>query len=177
MLRAPVLLWWITTFVAVATLAGCGEPAAELPVTSAGDAVPAAEASATEAPGQVTAEVTATAGPGGAITGRLEGGYVHIGPEELAAMLSNKDLFLVNTHAPYGYEIEGTDASIPVDEGGRWLSYYPTDHGAKIVLYCRSGQWSTVAARALVDAGYENVWHLDGGMVAWDRAGLPLVRP
>ncbi len=148
----------------LALLAGCGEPATEL--------APTAKASATSTP----AEATSTDVPASAPTGQLQDGYFHIGPEQLSAMLRDKDFFLVNTHAPYGYEIEGTNASIPLDRGGQWLSDYPADKQTKIVLYCRSGQWSTVAARELVRAGYENIWHLDGGLVAWDRAGLPLVR-
>lgn len=102
--------------------------------------------------------------------------YVHLTPEQLSKMLADKDFVLINTHTPYDYEIAGTDASIPLDSRGQWLSRYPADKRAKIVLYCRSGQRSTAAALALVASGYENVWHLDGGMVAWDRAGLPLVR-
>jgi|GEM_PF-4235330 len=60
-------------------------------------------------------------------------------------------------------------------EAGLWLRYYPDDRTTKIVLYCRSAHWSAIAAQTLVAAGYTNVWHLDGGMVAWDAAGLPLV--
>jgi rhodanese-related sulfurtransferase len=103
--------------------------------------------------------------------------YRNIVPAQLHEMLQSKDFLLVNTHAPYGVEIAQTDAHIPIDSDGRWLATYPTDKSAKIVLYCRSGQWSSRAARELVKAGYTQVWHLDGGMVAWHAAGLPLVVP
>ena len=102
-------------------------------------------------------------------------GYVNITPLELASMLAEKDFLLINTHAPYGFEIAHTDAHIPLDEGGQWLRNYPDDKTTKIVLYCRSAHWSTIAARALVADGYTNVWHLDGGMVAWNAARLPLM--
>jgi phage shock protein E len=161
----------------LATVAGCGDPATAPPGLPTGEPVPTAGASVTSAPAAAPTVATATGGPAGAVVPRSEDGYFHINPEQLWAMLRDKDFLLVNTHIPYGYEIAGTDASIPVDKDGHWLRYYPADTKARIVLYCRSGQWSTVAARGLVRAGYENVWHLDGGMVAWHRAGFPLVRP
>lgn len=107
--------------------------------------------------------------------GEYVNGYTNITPSELATMLEDKDFLLINTHAPYGFEIAQTDAHIPLDEAGQWLRHYPDDKTTKIVLYCRSAHWSTVAAQELVAAGYTNVWHLDGGMVAWDAEGLPLV--
>lgn len=103
-------------------------------------------------------------------------GYVHIGPPELSLMLEDRDFLLVNTHTPYGYEIEYTDAHVPIDDEGQWLRQYPDDKATKIVLYCRSGRRSLIAARELVAAGYTNVWHLDGGMAAWHAQGLPLMR-
>ena len=102
------------------------------------------------------------------------GTVTNITPAQLQHMLQNKDFLLINTHAPYGVEIARTDAHIPVDGEGHWLTRYPPDKSAKIVLYCRSGQWSSRAARDLVKAGYTQIWHLDGGMVAWRAAGLPL---
>ena len=122
-----------------------------------------------------TPTVTSTAESVGESIGEHVNGYTNIAPSELAAMLEEKNFLLINTHAPYGFEIEHTDAHIPLDEEGQWLRHYPDDKTTKIVLYCRSAHWSTIAAQELVAAGYTNVWHLDGGMVAWDAAGLPLV--
>jgi len=100
--------------------------------------------------------------------------YANITPAQLQTMMQNKDFLLINTHAPYGIEIAHTDLHIPVDNDGHWLTRYPEDRNAKMVLYCRSGQWSSLAASELVKAGYAQVWHLAGGMVAWHAAGLPL---
>ncbi len=64
---------------------------------------------------------------------------------------------------------------IPYDEVERNQSKFPPDKGAKIFLYCRSGRMSAIAAEKLVQLGYANVWNLQGGMVAWEEAGLPVV--
>jgi rhodanese-related sulfurtransferase len=42
-----------------------------------------------------------------------------------------------------------------------------------VVLYCRGGNRSTMAAQALRDAGYQAV-KLEEGIVGWDEADLPL---
>jgi hypothetical protein len=33
----------------------------------------------------------------------------------------------------------------------------------------------SIAAETLVELGDANLWHLEGGMIAWWKAGLPLV--
>ncbi len=107
---------------------------------------------------------------------RVAGGaYSNVAPQQFAEMLKNKDFFFVNTHIPYEGEIGPTDAFIPFDQTTRKLNEYPTDKNAKIVVYCRSGRMSDIAARELVKAGYTNVWNLDGGMIAWERAGYAIV--
>lgn len=49
------------------------------------------------------------------------------------------------------------------------------DPGARTVLYCASGGRSALAGGALLDLGYEDVAHLDGGITAWVEAGFELV--
>jgi len=44
-----------------------------------------------------------------------------------------------------------------------------------IFIYCRSGNRSTVAARILMDRGFERIYNLRYGIVEWTREGLPLV--
>ncbi len=48
------------------------------------------------------------------------------------------------------------------------------EKGAKIVLYCGGGFRSALAADALQQMGYTNVFSLAGGWRAWNEAGLPV---
>ncbi len=48
------------------------------------------------------------------------------------------------------------------------------DKQDSIVLYCGGGYRSVLAADALRQMGYENVFSMDGGIRAWREAGFPL---
>jgi rhodanese-related sulfurtransferase len=48
------------------------------------------------------------------------------------------------------------------------------DKDRPVLLYCRGGNRSTMAAAALTDAGYDAA-KLSEGIVGWEEAGLPLV--
>ncbi len=97
-------------------------------------------------------------------------GFVDINVKQLAEMLKTKDFILVNVHIPYEGQIPGTDLFIPFNEVDSYVDKLP-DKNAKIVVYCRSGSMSTIAAKRLVDLGYTNVMELDGGFNAWRAAG------
>jgi len=105
----------------------------------------------------------------------VEGGYYkNISPSQLDQMLKEKDFFQVNTHIPYEGEIGSTAAFIPYDQTKARIKEYPTLKSSTIVLYCRSGRMSDIAARALVKEGFTDVINLEGGMIAWKKAGFPL---
>ncbi len=117
-------------------------------------------------PAQVSGKTVSVAG----------GSYQNVAPDELNAMLKNKDFVFVNVHIPFEGDIANTDLSLPYDQiaESQYLSQLPADKNAKIVLYCRSGRMSAIAAETLVGLGYTNLWNLTGGMVDWERAGYEI---
>ncbi len=118
------------------------------------------------AAGTQSAEVITVAG----------GSYRNISADGLHRMREDKDFVFVNVHIPYEGDIPGTDLSIPYDRitEPTQLALLPPDTDAKIVLYCRSGRMSQIAAEKLVLLGYTNLWNLEGGMLGWEQAGYPL---
>ena len=86
-------------------------------------------------------------------------------------MLQAKNFPLINVHIPYEGEIASTDTLIAYNEIDQHLDRLPADKTASIVLYCRSGRMSTIAAEQLVKLGYTHIFNLDGGMIAWEKAG------
>jgi rhodanese-related sulfurtransferase len=104
------------------------------------------------------------------------GSYTSVNADELNAMLKNKDFVFINVHIPFEGNIAGTDLSIAYDQitDPVNLTQLPVDKNEKIVLYCRSGRMSAIAADALVKQGYTNIWNLAGGMVEWEQAGYEI---
>ena len=102
------------------------------------------------------------------------GSYTAVNPAALAAMLPRKDFLFVNVHVPYEGEIERTDRFVPFDAIEAHLDTRPVRKDAKVVLYCRSGRMSAIAAQTLAKLGYTDVWNLEGGMIAWENSGYAL---
>lgn len=46
---------------------------------------------------------------------------------------------------------------------------------APVLVVCRSGGRSASAAGALASQGFSKIYNLAGGMMAWQRSGLPTV--
>ncbi|HSM56239.1 MAG TPA: rhodanese-like domain-containing protein [Candidatus Sulfomarinibacteraceae bacterium] len=149
--KRTLLVVVVTVLAAALFLAGC----------SGGEAAPGEGAS--------LEEQTQTVPVGDA------GAYTDVSVEGLATMREEETFPLINVHIPYEGEIEGTDLFIPYNEIEQNLDQLPEDKDARIVLYCRSGSMSAQAARTLVELGYTDVWNVDGGMIAWENSGRPLL--
>jgi rhodanese-related sulfurtransferase len=49
------------------------------------------------------------------------------------------------------------------------------DKSKTYAVYCRSGNRSGQAVKIMSDAGFTNLYNLNGGVIDWSSAGLPLV--
>jgi len=50
------------------------------------------------------------------------------------------------------------------------------DKNVTYAVYCRSGNRSGQAVKVMQDAGFINVFNMNGGVIDWANAGLPLVK-
>lgn len=95
-------------------------------------------------------------------------------PQELKAHLRQGDLTVVDVREPSEYRKGHIPNAwlIPlrlVRQQGKTL---PT--GQPIVVVCRIGRRSRLAATMLLDMGFAEVYNLEGGTLAWEAEGFPL---
>ncbi|MAE96701.1 MAG: sulfurtransferase [Deltaproteobacteria bacterium] len=62
--------------------------------------------------------------------------------------------------------------NIPFDEVAERIGEVEAPHG--VALYCMVGPRALKGESALLAAGYETVFHIEGGLAAWQAAGLPV---
>ena len=116
-----------------------------------------------------SASTSAPDGPGEQVKVQL------LDPERFAERMSAKASVLVNVHVPFEGDIKGTKLSIPFDTIAGQIAKLPADRDTPLLIYCKSGRMSEIAAAELLRLGYRNVSDLDGGMNAWEDSGRILL--
>jgi rhodanese-related sulfurtransferase len=101
--------------------------------------------------------------------------YKDITVDQFVKIMDQKDFILINVHIPYAGEIAETDLLIPFNAIDQHKDRLPFDKDAKIVVYCMTGPMGYIAAEKLVDLGYTQVIHFQGGMRAWKQTGKQLL--
>lgn len=93
--------------------------------------------------------------------------------DRLAPELERGSVVLIDVREPYEWDAGRIPGSrhLPLSELGARVG--ELDRDATIVIACRIGGRSGVAARALRDAGFD-AWSLRGGLLSWDAGDRPL---
>lgn len=101
--------------------------------------------------------------------------YSEIEAHDLLAMMATQPLLLVDVRNDDEVTRGIIQGAVHIP-----LAMLPVQHDAltkigNIVFYCHSGIRSAHAAAFAASKGYKNVFNLAGGVLAWGRAGYPLV--
>lgn len=98
-----------------------------------------------------------------------------ISPAELQAKRqSGAAPLLVDVRTPEEYasgHIPGA-VNIPFDQVAQRIAEVQSPNG--VALYCMLGPRARKGESALLAAGHKSVLHLEGGLAAWQQAGLPV---
>jgi rhodanese-related sulfurtransferase len=92
------------------------------------------------------------------------------------AIAADKALQLVDVRSPGEFR-EGRLAgakNIPLDQLEQRVGEIGKEKA--VIVYCRSGMRSAQALKGLRARGYASARHLQGGISAWESAGLPIAR-
>ncbi len=96
--------------------------------------------------------------------------------EAKARLDRNEVRYFVDVREDHEYAKDHAKGASHIGKGiiERDIESIVSDKAAMIMLYCGGGYRSVLAADALQQMGYMNVWSMDGGIKAWKDAGYPL---
>jgi len=104
--------------------------------------------------------------------------YRLVSAREAAALIRNVGPLILDVRTPGEYgqgHIEGA-VLIPVQELGRRIRELSSHRNDDILIYCATGNRSTVAAKILIDGGFRRVLNMRHGILQWAREKFPIVR-
>lgn len=103
--------------------------------------------------------------------------YRAVGAEEAKEILANISPLLLDVRTPEEYARDGFIAGatlLPVQvlqrEYTRLLDYQEQP----VLIYCATGNRSTVAAKILIDRGFKHIYNVRYGLVEWKARGFPV---
>ena len=109
---------------------------------------------------------------------RLTRGFDDISPADVTRLLNHETAVMLDIRTA-AENNEGhilNSKHIPTNELAKRIHELDKDKQNHIVAYCRSGNRSVAACKILKSQGFENVYNLGGGIMAWESANLPVTK-
>ncbi len=100
--------------------------------------------------------------------------YKDIDANGAIALMDEKDLIILDVREDKERKkgFIAKDIHIPLSQVKNKLD--TLDNSKKILVYCRSGSRSSHIAGLLTRNNFEQVYNLEGGLQAWQKANLPI---
>jgi rhodanese-related sulfurtransferase len=102
--------------------------------------------------------------------------FVSLTPAAAVQLMNSEDVVVVDVREPS--ETAGGKISraiqIPVDAIAKRISELEKHKDKTLLVYCKTGARSGLACKELAKQGFEKVFSLNGGILAWQDAHLPI---
>lgn len=141
---------------------------ATLTPAACGDSIddPAAEAAADEASAERAPSADSRAVPFGLVS-----------PVAAAELATDPSITVIDVRTPEEFGAGHLDGATMIDFYADTFAdeISELDPDETYLVYCRSGNRSGQTAAMLAELGFAQIYDLDGGVIAWEADGLPLV--
>lgn len=106
-------------------------------------------------------------------SGSLEG---KLSSAAFQQMMDNEDVVILDVRTPREFKKGHIKGAVNYDIHSRKFDKHIStiDKNKPVLIYCKSGVRSADAARRLGNMGFDVVYDLQGGILAWEHAGFPL---
>jgi len=108
------------------------------------------------------------------LTGCQPSSVASVTPSEAAKMFSEQKAIIVDVREDDEWKAQHIAGAIhiPLAQVESRLAELAQYKDSNVVVQCRSGKRSEKAAGLLKSAGFDKVYNLAGGIMAWDKDGL-----
>jgi rhodanese-related sulfurtransferase len=99
-----------------------------------------------------------------------------ISVSEAKALLDKGGYLFLDCREPKEFKMGHIPGAINIPRGVMEfkIAKQVPDKNAQVILYCKSGGRGCLATCTLCRMGYQNVKNMDGGWLAWEKAGYPI---
>ena len=105
------------------------------------------------------------------------GGVRDVGPNDATRMLNHDNAIMIDMRNDKDYQAGHIVNAVHLPECNEsTLKRLEKFRKRPLIVYCRSGQKSAGVCGKLRKQGFEPVYNLKGGVLAWQNANLPLSR-
>jgi rhodanese-related sulfurtransferase len=99
-----------------------------------------------------------------------------ISPKDAEQKINKEEFTVIDVRTPeeYGEGCIAESLNIDVSSPDFSQKIQDLDRNREYLVYCRSGGRSSRAREFMEKSGFKNVYNLTGGIIAWNKMGLPI---
>jgi phage shock protein E len=104
-------------------------------------------------------------------------GAMNMNVSDFSKKITESGVVILDVRTPGEFAEGYIEGSLNIDfQSGNFENEIATlDKDATYAVYCRSGNRSGQAVKIMHDAGFHNVYNLEGGVIDWANQGMPLI--